>query len=457
MCCSIRIGGEPNGTRTFLLIWFGQLVSVLGSGLTSFGVGVYIFQKTHSATAFSVTTLAYSLPLVLCTPFAGVLVDRWSRRRAMMVSDLGAGSCSLALALLVMAGRLQIWEIYVLIACSSAFASLMWPAFLASMTVLVPKRHLGRANGLLQGAEATSMILAPVLGATLMAFSGLRALVIADVASFVVSVSCLAVARVPAPAVRKESKSAEDFSFDQLSFGFRYILARRGLLTLLAFFFGVNLTAGVVTTLWTPLMLTVFNTATLARVMGCMGFGMLGGTVAMSIWGGPPKRVYGVLVPGVITGLGISAVCLPGGWIYYATVATLFMFCMPIMGGCSQAIWQVKVPPDLQGRVFAARRTIASCSAPMAMALAGPLADRLFNPGMMPGGRLAPIFGFVGAGPGAGIRVLFLLAGITVAAFAVGVLLSPRVRNVETELPDYSVLGDEVDAAAPVFLQATDS
>jgi DHA3 family macrolide efflux protein-like MFS transporter len=119
-----------------------------------------------------------------------------------------------------------------------------------------------------------------------------------------------------------------------------------------------------------------------------------------------------------------------------------FLLAMPISNGCSQAIWQTKVAPDVQGRVFAIRRMIAFSIMPIAYALAGPLAERLFEPAMAEGGRLAALFGpLVGVGPGRGIALIFVIAGALYTLAALAILLHPRIRRVEVELPD--VIEDE--------------
>src|SRR5690349_16819930 len=144
----MRLSGR-SGVTTFLTIWVGQCVSILGSALTNFGIGVWIYDKTHLTTAFAFAALFSSLPAVLLSPIAGALADRWNRRTAMLVSNIGAGLSSLALALLAVSGSVNLFALYAVMAMNSAFGTLMWPAMTAATSILVPKKHLGRANGLL--------------------------------------------------------------------------------------------------------------------------------------------------------------------------------------------------------------------------------------------------------------------------------------------------------------------
>ncbi|UCH57450.1 MAG: hypothetical protein JSV18_00585 [Candidatus Bathyarchaeota archaeon] len=159
----------------------------------------------------------------------------------------------------------------------------------------------------------------------------------------------------------------------------------------------------------------------------------------MSACGGPKRKVYGLLLGlvsssllgNVLMGLGRS---VP----FWVAAGFFFMFVNPITNGCSQAIWQSKVPPELQGRVFSTRALIARASQPVAMFIAGPLADRVMEPAMMPGGALANAFGWlVGTGPGAGMALIFIAAGIIGASTSLGGFTLNAVRNVEDIIPDH--------------------
>ena len=181
----VREGGLlSRGFAVFAVVLAGQAVSILGTGLTGFALGVWVFQRTGSATQFALVALALLLPVVLLLPVAGALVDRWDRRWAMIVGDAGSGLCSLGLAALVWSGRLEVWHIWLLCAGSSAFSALQYPAFTAASTLLVPRRHLGRAAGLTQLAIAAAQILAPLLAGALLGRIGLRGVLLVDVLTF---------------------------------------------------------------------------------------------------------------------------------------------------------------------------------------------------------------------------------------------------------------------------------
>lgn len=431
-------GPGPAGLRTFFLVWTGQLISLIGSSLTGFALGVWVFQETGSTTRFALISLATALPGILMSPLAGALVDRWDRRRAMMLSDAGAGLSTLTLALLLWSGRLELWHIYLLVALSAIFSAFQWPAYSAAITLLVPRQHLGRAAGMVQMAEAAGQIVAPVTAGALLGLVGLRGIMLIDVATFLVALSILAAVRFPRPPVSQEGKAARGSLLREAAFGWRYIRARPGFFSLLLFFAATNLTFNLVGVLFTPLVLGFASVAVLGGLLTTGGLGMLSGSLVMSAWGGPRTRVYGILGFTLLSGL----VLLVGG--LYTSIPILgtgiviYMFGFPIVNGCSQAIWQAKVAPDVQGRVFAVRRMIAWSSTPVAYVLAGPLADRVFEPLMAEGGPLAATLGpIMGVGPGRGIGLLYVVLGVLAIGIAVAGYLYRPLRRLEADLPDH--------------------
>lgn len=428
---------QSSGLRSFLAIWSGQVVSALGSNLTGFAVGVWVYQQTGSATKYALIALVTTLPGMLLAPLAGALVDRWDRRWIMILSDLGAGCMTLILAALIWLGRLELWHIYLLLSLSSVFATLQWPAFTAATTLLVPREHLGRASGLTQTGNGIAEILAPALAGALVVTIGLDGVVLIDVVTFLVAVSTLLVVRVPRPPVSAEGSAARGHLLREAAAGWTYIRLRTGLLTLLVLLAATNFSMGVMQVLVTPMVLAFSSAAVLGRVLSIAGLGMLAGSVLMSIWGGPRRRVAGILMLLLIQGLSLVVGGLRPSAVLIAAAGFVFLFAMPLLLGTSQALWQSKVPPDLQGRVFAMRRMVAWSTLPLAYLVAGPLADRVFEPLLAPDGSLARILGpWIGVGEGRGIGLLYILLGTLVVLTVAVAARFPRLRRLEEELPD---------------------
>ena len=431
------------GMRGFVIIWLGQLVSLLGTGMTNFALSFYLFEKTGQATALTLAIFAFAAPSILLSPLAGALVDRSNRKFVVIVTDLAAGLVTIAWLIIVLrAGNLELWQVYLGNAITGAFNAFQFPAFSAAVTLMIPKEQYGRAAGMLDFAGAASNILAPAFAGALLGPLGLAGIMAIDVATFVLAIAAVLVVHMPQPAPEPRAEGEKPATLWQDSlYGFRYILARPSLLGLQFVFTAMNFISAFSGVIAIPLILARSgnNAGTLATVQSVAAFGGVAGGLLMSAWGGPKRRVRGVLwgmtaesVLGPVV-LGVAR-GLPG-WIFGSFMSQAFI---PIINGSNQAIWQSKVPPAVQGRVFATRRMIAQFSFPIAVLFAGPLADRVFEPAMQRGGAAAALFGpLVGTGPGAGMGLMVALSGVFGAAVGLVSYLIPAVRNVETILPDF--------------------
>ena len=423
--------------RTFLVIWIGQLVSTLGSGLTGFALGVWIYEETGSITLFAFNLLAFAVPNLVVSPFAGALVDRYDRRRMMILSDTGAGLSTLVVAVLYFSGGLEVWHVYILTALNSAFSAFQWPAYSAVTTLLVPKSQLGRAGGMVQIGEAISALASPAIAGVLFVTVGIQGVVMVDFATYLVAILTLLVVRVPRPPATEAGAEGKGSLLHEAAYGWRYITARKGLLGLLVIFAATNFLTSLWNPLLPPMILEMSSPAMLGYLGSVVGVGMLMGTLVMSAWGGPKRRIHGVLAFLMISGVFQMLLGVSPSLVLIAIAGFGAMFTMPIINGSSQAIWQTKVAPDVQGRVFAVRRMIAWSAMPLAYLVAGLLADRVFNPLLVEGGLLASTVGQVlGVGPGRGTGLLFIISGLLSVLVAAGGYLYPRTHYLEDELPD---------------------
>ena len=430
---------RPRTMGDFLVIWFGQVISTLGSGLTAFALGVWAFRQTGSVTALSLITLFATLPNLLLSPLAGALTDRWSRRTVLLINNFGSGTCTLLLALLYWSGRIEIWHIYVLVLASRCFNVFQLPAFAAATVQLVPRRHLVRANGLAQMGPAAALIAAPMLAATLMDLIGVGGVIFLDFSSFLFAAATLLSVEIPKPQASAAGQEGRGSLLYESLYGWTYIRKRPGLLGLLLFFAAANYFLAVVQILLTPLVLSFASTRTLGVVNACGAGGALLGGVLLSVWGGgrSTRRIPLILGFTVLQGATLLLGGLRPNAVLVAAATAVALFATPIIRGSSEAIWQLKVPQDLQGRVYAIRRMIAGVAFPLAGASAGPLADRVFGPLLLPGGALAGSLGrLIGVGPGRGVGLLFMLFGALTLLSVLVIYEVRSVRCVETELPD---------------------
>jgi MFS family permease len=427
-----------HGMRTFIVVWFGQLVSTIGSGLTGFALGVWVYQETGSTTLFAMNMLAYAIPNLIVSPFAGALVDRWDRRTIMILSDSGAGLATLSVAVLLLTGNLEVWHVFLATAASATFTTFQWPAYSATTTLLVPKEQLGRAGGMVQIGEAVSQLLAPAAAGALFVTTGLQGVVLIDFATYIIAIGTLLLVRFPQPEATEEGEESRGTLLNEAVYGWKYITARSGLLGLLLIFAAFNFLNSLTNPLLAPMILDMTTADVFGYLFSIVGVGMLIGTLVMSAWGGPKRRIHGVLFFLFLAGLFTMGFGFSPSLTVMAVAGFFLMLVLPVINGSSQAIWQIKVAPDLQGRVFAVRRMIAWSIIPIAYILAGPLNDKVFKPLLVEGGTLAnTVVGqVVGVGPSRGTGLLFIVIGFLSALVALSGYLNPRVRNIEDELPD---------------------
>ncbi len=426
------------GIRALGIYSVGQFVSLIGSSLTGFALSVWLYLETGSVTPLAVNAICLTLPGLLAAPIAGSLVDRWDRRVVIILSDTAAGVATLSLFLLLTLDQLALWHIYLATAVTSLANAFQQPAFTASIPLLVPKEHLGRANGLILGTNAMAQIIAPVVAGFLLVAVGLRTIMFIDFLTYLTALAALTVVRFPRPKPSGESDVAKGSVWQEAAYGWRYITKRSGLLGLLIFFAGTNFISGLITILVTPLVLAVASPTVLGTIMTVGGLGMLAGALTMGIWGGPKRRIIGIVGGIMVIGLCIMAIGLRPSVLLFGVAGFVFFFVLPIMDGSTQALFHTKVDTAVQGRFFALSTMIATAVKPLASLIAGPLADRVFEPAMAVNGTLATtlIGQLIGTGEGRGIGLFFVVIGLLTILFAAAGYAYPRIRFIERELPD---------------------
>jgi DHA3 family macrolide efflux protein-like MFS transporter len=429
------------GMKIFLVIWIGQLISIIGSGLTGFALSVWMYEQTGQATPIALNALFFNLPRVILSPIAGSVADRYNRRTVLILADTGAALATLAVALILYTGHLQVWQIYLTTALSSAFSAFQEPAYRASITMLVPKKDLARAGGIQQIGFAIQSILTPLIASLLYLAVGLQGVILIDFATFFIAIGALALVRIPQPKPTTEvDETGEKKSMWQDAvFGWKYLRQRPGLFGLLWYYAVVNFFLSLSGVLVIPLVLTYGTATDIGATQMAGGAAMLIGGLLMGVWGGPKKRlIWGVVVAIAMSGFGYFVAGLrPSTWLI-GTAQFVILFFIPISAALSQAVWQKKVAPDIQGRVFAIRAMIAYLIIPLANLIAGPLADKVFEPLFQEGGRLSATFvaGVVGVGAGRGIAVIFIVSALSLWASSGYAFTNPRIRNLEEEIAD---------------------
>jgi DHA3 family macrolide efflux protein-like MFS transporter len=418
----------------------GQFLSLVASGVSLFALSAWAYQKTGAAASVTHLTAAFLGALLVMSPIAGVLVDRVSKKRLMLIGDITSAATALCTWLLHASGVLEIWQLYLLAGINGASQAFHWPAYSSAITELVRARHYVRVNGFLSLAESGGRIVAPGIGGAIYAFAGLDAVLAINVAGSLLAAMLLI--SVPIAVSRRDTPSgwSPRILLAESMEGVAFIFKKPGLIRLLAVFFVCNFFMSAATSLIVPFVLATHSDSilVLGTVQSAGAIGALTGAAAIAAYGEPRRLIVAVLLCWIGTGmLGILPLGISNSAFLIAIGIFVYTFFGPIMNGCAQALWQRKVEIALQGRVFSIRRMIAWSPGPLATLLSGPLADRVFVPAMQCGGALEPVFGGVlGSGAGAGLGLLISLAGLFIVVTAACGFAMPALAEVDEKIPD---------------------
>ena len=426
--------GRYAGLRDFLLIWFGQMTSGIGSRLSSFALGIWVLRTTGSTTQFALIFVAMAVPALLIAPFAGALVDRWDRRRIMLCCDIVSASAQLVLAALLMNSQLAIWHIYLCVGATALANAFHGPAYASSIPLLVPHGQLSRVNGLVQTGGAIAQVAGPLLAGVLVSLISLPGVLLIDALSFVAAFIAMLLARIPRPPRSQDSEGQS--LWHEAATGWRYVRERNSLFGLLLVFGTCNFLFGIAAITITPLVLSMADPALLGVQMSIGGAGLLLGGVLMAASGGMKKRINGVLGFSLLAGLALAAHGLAPSFVLVTAAGFVFFLTLPVISASNDSLWQSKVPPGLQGRCFAIQRVLSEAAMPVGYCLAGPLAEHVFEPLLMPGGALAGSIGqLIGTGAGRGMGLMFIVLGLAMSLVAMLAYSIPALRRAD-ELPD---------------------
>ncbi|MGP1386520.1 MAG: MFS transporter [Thainema sp.] len=405
--------------RTFIILWLGQLASSIGSSMTYFALTLWVWQQTQSATAIALILVFYQLPQLAIAPFSGILADRISRKRLLLLSDSGAACCTISVGILAALQVLHIWHIYLIAAIIGCFGNLQVLTYSTLVPLIVPEQHHTRATSMGAIVGYGAGILSPALAGVLYPLVGLLGITAIDMTTFAIAMLTLLAIQIPVKA--KETTDQPDATdpktvgqklWHNVTFGFRYILSQPSLLATMTALSTFAFLHQISEVLYQPLVLarTGGDAEVLGLVVAASGLGGVIGATALSVWGGFQRRMVGVLVG--FLGTGISTLLLGLGQIpiVWATAGFGASLHQPLIMSSYMAVWYANVASELQGRVFAADYLVGTIVTLLANLVAGPLADNLFEPWLQSGQTIfSPI---VGAEPGSGMAVLQIVLAL---------------------------------------------
>ncbi|MEH1813247.1 MAG: MFS transporter [Nostoc sp.] len=420
--------------RNFIIVWIGQFVSAMGSSMTSFALSIWVWEFTDQVTTLTLVGFYTLLPSIVITPISGVIVDRWNRKLLMIVGDSVAVGVTIAIALLYLTNHLQVWHLYITGAITGVFNELQSLAYSASVGLMIPPKHYSRASSMEFLSGYGAKIMAPAFAGYLYHVIGLVGISLIDILTFTFAIISVLLIHIPQPPSREVHSQYPENIWQELGFGWRYIQAHKSLLALLMtgmLFWFFHDVGGAV---YTPMILARSgnNTLLLGSLASAAGIGGVMGALIMSAWGGSKHRVKGVLWG--MVGAGLSKTIFGLGNTAFVWIGAQFCSSVnfPLNGSSENAIWLAKVTPEVQGRVFAVRSLLFQIFSAIAYLIAGPLADRVFEPAMKPNGQLAWLFGNIfGINKGAGMALLYVLCSLCMLLVGVFGFNVRLLRNID--------------------------
>ncbi|MGI5521523.1 MFS transporter [Micromonospora sp. CA-259024] len=365
--------------NTFLPIWAGRLISVLGSKTSAFALSLWVYQQTHSITQYSIGLFLAFIPGLLLSPWAGVLVDRHRRRTILLGAEAAALLGSVALVASQSTGHLAVWQIYLLIALQSGCAAFQWPALSAAVTTMVPPAQRGRAGAMTQTALSTAQLISPALSTALLSMGGLTVVLLADTASIAFGLLTLVAVRFPEPVAANIPAATDRSGWRvEIRVGRQLIQDDRRLVHLLRVATALFAVQAAAPVLLLPLILADVppsrQSLAVAVVSTAAGVGLAAGSLAMSLWRGPRRRFLWIRAATAVSAVAVIVAGVYPRPVVLCVAAFVFSFGVPVVVSCSQVLWQDAISPEAQGRVFALRRMLVQAGTIAGLLAAGPLA-----------------------------------------------------------------------------------
>ena len=405
---------ESRNFKKFLLLWMGELVSSIGGGLTSFGLGVYIFNQTGSAADMALVTLLGFLPTLLLSVPAGVLADRYDRRLLMMIGDGCSALGILYILICMLRGGATLTEICIGVSVSAVFSALLEPSFRATITDLLTKEEYSKASGLVSLAGSARYLFSPVLAGLLLTVSDGKLLLVIDICTFFLTVVSAAVVR---RGIGSKAAEKQEPFLESLKGGWQVLRSKKGILPLVAVSSGITLFMGVFQVLVEPLVLSFTDARTLGEAETVCACGMLASSVLLGVRGlkGHYVRTLGLSM--ILAGCFMAGFSLFESMIPLCVFGFLFFAALPFANNCLDYLMRTNIPDDAQGRAWGLIGFLSQLGYVAAYAVSGAAADAVGS--------------MTGLGVGRGAAAVMLAAGVCLAVIASSLFIPQSIKALE--------------------------
>ena len=403
-----------SGMKKFLLLWIGELISSIGGGLTSFGLGVYVFQKTGSAAGMALVTLLGFLPTLLFTVPAGVLADRYDRRVLMMIGDGCSGLGILYIFLCMLHGEANLVQICIGVFVSAIFSSLLDPSYRATITDLLSKEEFSKASGLVSLAGSARYLFSPVIAGLLLAYHDISLLLLIDISTFFVTITTTFIVRQGIKAIQPTEKQS---FLESIKEGWSAIHIEKGVFVLVLCSSLITLFLGTLQILVEPMILSFADSKVLGIIETLCASGMLVSGVLLGGIG--IKKEYGKVlqISFFMAGIFMIGMSIFENLVSISIFGFFFFATLPICNNCMDYLCRTNIPDALQGRAWGFIGFLSQLGYVIAYAVSGLAADGL--------GSLS------GMGVGRGAAFMIGISGVFLSLVAVTLLRFPAIKELE--------------------------
>lgn len=439
--------------KTFYVLLITQTISMLGSSMTAFAIGVWLFLETGKTTPLMLVAFFSWLPRMVLGGVAGVFADRLNRRMLIMLGDAGQAVPTLLLAIVFATDTFQVWHLYVAALVQSFFGMMQGPAFMASVTMLVPEDHRTRANAIIEISGPLAGMTAPVLGGMLYAVVGITGVIIIDLVTFLLAVGVAWLVHIPQPTRTAESQATQGSVWQELRGGYQFLASRRGLFYVSLYFMFLNFITTGIWRLMTPYMLVLTDSErTVGLLQGISSAGLVIGGLLPIVWQGTRTKIHTIFPTLMWAAVGLIIFGMVRTPLGLGIAVFLMMLPYKFNNALLHSIQQAKIPPDMQGRVYGLIGQISIFAMPITYLVTGPIVDKGLEPAVG-GENWHWVDGLVGDQAGAGIGLYIMVCGALLLVASVLVYALPVVRHVERDLPDYKPEPRPEQEASPVGME----
>ncbi len=414
----------------FLYIWFGQFISIVGTGLTVFSLGVYVYQQTGVASSYVFIIMCVFLPPFLLKPYGGILADRYDRRLMMVAGDLGATLGLLFIFYMMFKGDIKLWQIYLGIAISSVFSAFQEPAYKALITDLLPEEQYAKASGLMQLASSAQYLISPFLAGILLTIIDIKFIFLIDITTLIISSSIVIWVRKTLG--RATVNQQEHNTIADLKEGFREFSKNRGIVNLVITTMIILFFVGLLQSLFVPMLLNLTTIKAVGIIQSISASGILIGSLFIGLFGNKNKHVKILSISLFLSGIFFANLGFSTNIILITLAGFMFFATLPFINTSIEVLIRRNIDNRKQGRVWSIISTITYLGSIIAFAVAGFLADKIFNPLLELDGLLVETAGLIiGSGEGRGIALIFVISGLMISMIALLIWKDEEIKTLE--------------------------